>query len=77
MITNQNNNNLIFDHWSAEGVWDKTAQPRIISYGKTLFPIIAALAFFSKMVDVLLAVVGFLWLTYLWENYLSYRQVRH
>nr|XP_058962488.1 CAAX prenyl protease 1 homolog [Pocillopora verrucosa] len=26
------------------------------------------------MVDVLLAVVGFLWLTYLWENYLSYRQ---
>ncbi|XP_068698816.1 CAAX prenyl protease 1 homolog isoform X2 [Montipora foliosa] len=26
------------------------------------------------MVDVLLAVVLFLWLTYLWENYLSYRQ---
>lgn len=28
-----------------------------------------------KMVDVLVAVVLFLWLTYLWENYLSYRQV--
>ena len=28
------------------------------------------------MVDVLLAVVVFLWITYLWENYLSYRQVR-
>ena len=27
------------------------------------------------MVDVLVAVVLFLWLTYLWENYLSYRQV--
>ncbi|KAL9969581.1 hypothetical protein ACROYT_G021811 [Oculina patagonica] len=26
------------------------------------------------MVDVLLAVVVFLWITYLWENYLSYRQ---
>lgn len=26
------------------------------------------------MVDVLLAVVLFLWLTYVWENYLSYRQ---
>ena len=29
----------------------------------------------SKMVDILVAVVLFLWLTYLWENYLGYRQV--
>ena len=55
--------------------WNRNTQSRITSGGSLLHCCIAG-AFLFKMVDILVAVVVFLWIMYLWENYLSYRQVR-